>query len=409
MKWIRFCLVPVLLASWSQPIAAQESYNSCLQAAERAKAQGDFSAMEAALKNALRFGPSDEYAWRSLAWAQAQQGRWRESLDNARENVRRNGECGWSLHQLTESAILAGEIELARDTLRRAENLSPSLQQNLDFSGIRQRLANVSATRKYKITYVVSDKSSNGPLCYLIPALTAPRQTVQVNVEDAQSWKRLLEQRDYLLEVVPKRERPFRIIATATLQPFWLGAQRLAKVPPGPCPTALQSYLGPFRNGPQLDPSQADCLAVALPLQGRTGADSVQNVLDWLRANMIREPPFGPDTLSEILRNRHGLCHHHANLMPSLCRATGVPAVIAHGTVLPDQKGETAIGHGWVEVFLNGLGWVPVEPMNPASLRCFGGANYLLFHTTGHTKDQNHFTPRYRSLQGYTAQVERLQ
>ena len=89
-----------------------------------------------------------------------------------------------------------------------------------------------------------------------------------------------------------------------------------------------------------------------------------------------------------------------SDLMSSLCGTAGVPAVIAHGVVLPDNKGETKIGHRWVEVYLNGLGWVSVEPMNADSPRCFGGADYLFFHTTGHTAEGNRFTPRSRSLQG---------
>jgi transglutaminase-like putative cysteine protease len=204
-------------------------------------------------------------------------------------------------------------------------------------------------------------------------------------------------------------DKPFRIIGQATLGASWVGGERLAKVPPGPCPEELRAYLGPFRNGPELNPAQPDCLTLARTLRGKTSAETVQNILVWLEKNIVRGPPYGPDTLSEILKNRHGLCHHQSILMTSLCRAAGVPAVIAHGISLPDGNGEAKIGHGWLQVYLNGIGWVPVEPMNTASLRCFSGTTYLFMHTTGHTREQNHFDRRYRSLQNYTAQVERLE
>ena len=60
--------VAVLLACWliACSLGAQDGYQVHLQAAERAKAKRDFSAMETALAQALRFGAGDEYAYRSL-------------------------------------------------------------------------------------------------------------------------------------------------------------------------------------------------------------------------------------------------------------------------------------------------------------------------------------------------------
>ncbi len=406
----------VLLLLWlgTPKLPAAGEYDLHFQQAQQAKLKGDFAAMESALKEALRFGPGDEYAWRSLAWAQGRQGKWHESLTNAYENIRRHGQCGWSVRQLFDSAMVAGDMDLARRTLLAGNTLPPAVLGDVDLAEDWRRYKAVAGTRKYRLTFQMNDKSTGTPLVYLMPAVKAPHQAFQVRVEDALSWKVLQEKYEWLLQVESKPDRPFRIIGLATLEASWVGGERLAKVPPGPCPEALRSYLGPFRNspfnnGPELDPSQPDCLAVARPLRGRTSAETVQNILDWLQKNMIREPPYGPDTLSEILKHRHGLCHHHCNLMTSLCRAAGVPAVTAHGIALPEGKGEAKIGHGWLNVYLNGIGWVPVEPMNPASLRCFGGTGYLLMHTTGHTREQNHFNPRYRSLQNYTAQVERLE
>jgi hypothetical protein len=396
------------LLMWACSAAAQESYDTHFRAAERAKAKSDFAAMEAALEKALQLGPGDEYAWRSLAWAQARQGKWRPSLTNAWENLKRHGERGWPLRQLFDSAMVAGDIDLARNTLGRASNLPLAWSDNLNFDSDWRQIEGVTAPRTYRVTFVIQDKSSNGPLRYLIPALKAPRQTAQLKVEGAQSWNTFQEGRDWLLAVVPRLDKPFRITLNATLQMIWLGPSRLAKVPPGSGLPAVQLYLGAMRNGSWLDPSEPECLALARTLKGRTSAETVQNILDWLKKNMIHEPPYGPDTVSAILRDRHGLCHHHVNVMVGLCRAAGVPAVIAHGIVLPDDKGEVKIGHGWLEVYLNGIGWVPVEPLNPDSLRCFGGATYLFLHSTGHTPEQNHFSPRYRSLQGYTGQAERL-
>src|SRR5438552_12640334 len=94
------CL-PVLLLALVPGIASGqknvEDYRENLETAEQAKRTGDFAGMESSLRAALRLGPGDEYAWRSLAWAQARQGKWRESLQSANENIRRHGATAWSL------------------------------------------------------------------------------------------------------------------------------------------------------------------------------------------------------------------------------------------------------------------------------------------------------------------------
>ena len=55
--------------------------------------------MAAAIRNALKHGPGDEYAWRGLSWALHHAGQWQDSLGLAHENVLRNSVSGWSLQQ----------------------------------------------------------------------------------------------------------------------------------------------------------------------------------------------------------------------------------------------------------------------------------------------------------------------
>jgi transglutaminase-like putative cysteine protease len=118
----------------------------------------------------------------------------------------------------------------------------------------------------------------------------------------------------------------------------------------------------------------------------------VENILKWLQANMKYELDRS-DELAEILRTRRGGCHQYSNLMVTICRACGVPAVVAHGCALPKSGAFTdhAASHGWVEVYLNRLGWVPVEPLNTNSLRAFEASVYLIFATSCHTPTDDRF------------------
>lgn len=388
-----------------------EEYQRYFAEAERAKQAGNFAAMEAALTEALRHGPGDEYAWRSLAWAQARQGKWAESLRNAYENIRRNGECAWSLRQLFDSAMVAGDVKLARRTLERGERLPASLR-NADMESDRQRLIDAIGTRTYSLTWKGTPPATERPgepVRILIPQLRqGKRQRMRVTVENAVSWRTVREANRDLLEVVPKPGEPIVIRGTVTIRGILLGPKRLARVPPGPCPARLRPYLGPFRNRVDYDPAFPDAAALGQQLKGRTSAETVQNVLDWLAANMKYEDGYS-DALPDILRTHRGVCHHYSNLMVTLCRAAGVPALVAHGNKLPATGSFTNHGgsHGWVEVYINTIGWVPVEPLNAGSLRVFGGTDYLFYDTSGHTPDDDHF--RFYSLQGWPMDGEVLE
>lgn len=380
----------------------QDTYRHYFEIAEREKKAGNFAGMEAALKSAFQHGAGDEYAWRSLAWAQARQGKWKESLQNAWENIRRNGECAWSLRQLFDSAIVAGDLELARDALTRAEKLPENLR-NADISSDKKLIADLTATRVFAVEWKVDAKQGGAaekPVRILMPHGKHLWQTFDYKVENAVSWKKAREDDRELLEVVQKPGEPFVIKGTITHRPFVLGAKRLSQVPTGACPESLKSYLGPFKNRVSYDPSLPEVLAVARELKGRTSAETVQNVLDWLHANMKYEDGHSDD-LKEILKSHHGVCHHYSNLMVTLCRAAGVPAVVAHGVKIPTEGQFTNHGgsHGWVEVYLNSIGWVPVEPLNVNSLRTFGSVGYVFFDTSGHSPEDDHF--RFTSLQGY--------
>lgn len=101
-------------------------------------------------------------------------------------------------------------------------------------------------------------------------------------------------------------------------------------------------------------------------------------VADWLARNTSysQEPPklpWGKDPIEYFLgEGRIGYCMHYASAAVMLLRELGVPARYASGYVVPrtsfeaDGKKFTAEvldnqAHAWAEVYLNGIGWVPVE------------------------------------------------
>jgi transglutaminase-like putative cysteine protease len=107
---------------------------------------------------------------------------------------------------------------------------------------------------------------------------------------------------------------------------------------------------------------------------GRT-ADSalVKRALDWIRADFVYTldaPPLGRHSVDEFLfRSRAGFCEHFSSSFVVLMRGAGVPARVVTGYVggYRNPVGgywlvRRSDAHAWAEVWLEGRGWVRVDP-----------------------------------------------
>jgi transglutaminase-like putative cysteine protease len=63
--------------------------------------------------------------------------------------------------------------------------------------------------------------------------------------------------------------------------------------------------------------------------------------------------------MSDVIKDRRGVCQDYAHLMIGLCRALKIPARYVSGYLATEQASAT---HAWMEVFLPGLGWRALDP-----------------------------------------------
>lgn len=76
----------------------------------------------------------------------------------------------------------------------------------------------------------------------------------------------------------------------------------------------------------------------------------------------------GKTTALEALRRQRASCEGYARLYAALCRASGIPARLVYGLRLKQKELTNkdfladAARHVWDEIYLAGLGWVPVDP-----------------------------------------------
>ncbi len=103
---------------------------------------------------------------------------------------------------------------------------------------------------------------------------------------------------------------------------------------------------------------------------GFTGKDLIQYLAQSIQASAMYSLDFkyenGADIIDQFLTNREGICQHYAATATMLYRAYGIPArfvtgfvVDAKANVRTEVKGSNA--HAWVEIYVDGVGWVPVE------------------------------------------------
>lgn len=74
------------------------------------------------------------------------------------------------------------------------------------------------------------------------------------------------------------------------------------------------------------------------------------------------------DGLTDFLISRQGFCQQYAGAMAVMARQVGLPARIVLGYThdAPDADGTFVVtshdAHAWVEIYFDGLGWVPFDP-----------------------------------------------
>lgn len=125
---------------------------------------------------------------------------------------------------------------------------------------------------------------------------------------------------------------------------------------------------------PQQGDPRAREWAQALREQHPDDDDLVQAVLGYFNQQpffyTLKPTPLGEHSNDEFLFDtRRGFCEHYAGAMTFVLRAAGIPSRIVagyQGGEVNEQRGYVLVhqfdAHVWVEVWLAGRGWVPVDP-----------------------------------------------
>jgi transglutaminase-like putative cysteine protease len=88
-----------------------------------------------------------------------------------------------------------------------------------------------------------------------------------------------------------------------------------------------------------------------------------RNVYQYVMSRLDYKLSGGWDTAPLLLERGSGSCSEYAFVLIALCRAAGIPARYVAGIV---TRGDDAfvdnVFHRWAEIYMPGLGWMPVDP-----------------------------------------------
>ena len=105
--------------------------------------------------------------------------------------------------------------------------------------------------------------------------------------------------------------------------------------------------------------------------------------------------PEGVDPVEYFLtEGRRGYCMHYASAAALMLRAAGVPARYVSGFTaecVPDRQVRVLdhAAHAWVEVWVNGVGWYPVEVTPAAAFQWYGQGGSVLEDETPSPGDES--------------------
>ncbi len=148
-------------------------------------------------------------------------------------------------------------------------------------------------------------------------------------------------------------------------------------------PEVLAEYLKPDRLVPIDDQIRAWASEVAAKAGAQTDLEKARAIYNHVVSTVKYDKTgkgWGRGDIYYACEARRGNCTDFNAIVIGYARALGIPARFAIGFPLPADRGEGKIAgyHCWAELYVTGIGWIPVDASeaakNPAKREYFFGA-----------------------------------
>ena len=132
-------------------------------------------------------------------------------------------------------------------------------------------------------------------------------------------------------------------------------------------PEELTRYLQSERF---IEVNDEDIQKKAANLKDKTQIKTVSNICKFVHNSVKYKVLNQLIGAVETLKTLKGDCKEYSYLFTAFCRADSIPARTVKGLTLYWPKNYKGF-HAWVEVYLDGIGWIPVDPTHNADFKTF--------------------------------------
>jgi transglutaminase-like putative cysteine protease len=225
----------------------------------------------------------------------------------------------------------------------------------------------VTVTFQYVVTPDVPVRPGQVTVTALVPRTIDRRQKV-LKIDYTPKPASVFDEKSgryarFLLEN-PKQPVTITIRADLELYRYDLDAAEAAKGPrvdDGPAPA---TYLGAEKY---LEITAAPIRTAAREVKGTDPIDTIRKTVDFV-SKTLTYTGYNSKDIGAVgaLQQKKGDCTEFTDLFVALCRVNGIATRSCDGYLVDAfRKGDTP-KHAWAEVFLQKLGWVPIDPLHIA-------------------------------------------
>ena len=371
------------------PAPAEQELQQLLQEAQKFLDAQKLDEAVAVLKKATKLAPNSDKLFASISDLERQTGKYADGIEHALQAIKLNDKVPTYYLLVAINAYNLQDLDRAREycdlVLKRGgKELDPAVFKDAT------AIAALLTKQTYTINWTLDPQKGrqatpNSSLVVTLPKTDLPYQTATYEVTGAQSFRIEKKDANDILHLVPKGKQTIHLTTKVTVVPYSYKKQ-LAKAAPGPLPAGAREFLGASES---IDPKSPVLVKLVAGLKGSNDEETARNILEWLRKNIkyrLQKASIGEvdfKTMEEIVERGHAECRGYTLLFTALCRAAGVPARPVWGLAkLPgtesNPKGAFA-SHNWCEVYVNGCGWVPVDPQKPESFGLQPNTNLRFF------------------------------
>jgi tetratricopeptide (TPR) repeat protein len=383
------CLLALLNASPALGQGDDEARRLFHQAQALAKEE-KFDEAVTAMKKAVELAPRNDHYFAILSEFERHADRPADATEHALQAIRLNDKMAIYYALVAADAFANQDLDLSREycqtALKRGEQaLGAGAYQDMKV------LDGFLSKRTITITWNLNPQKGTptaGAFTVALPKTDLLYQSVSYTVAGARSHQRVQQEANDLLRIVPDGINPVKLTTRITTLPFSY-KKRLAKRARGMWPRDARDYL---RSVDDINANSAKVTRIVARLRGKDDLETVQNILAWMKKHIHYKfegkSVWGLDykSVDEIVERGHAECRGYTITFVALCRAANVPARPVWGfAMIPPTKaapkGDYG-SHNWAEVYISGVGWVPVDAQKPETLGCLPNNSLRIFMFT---------------------------